>query len=116
MIRTVGPSQGIRAVSAGLSEPGVPEQVIPVRMRREARHNGPAQLAKVVREAADLGAGHPWVDEQHTGPALHHNGVALHEAALVDQHALRDLPQHEPASFASRDDRCFGRSRDTRIE
>jgi hypothetical protein len=25
----------------------------------------------------------------------HDNGVALDEFALVDQHALRDLPQHE---------------------
>jgi hypothetical protein len=25
---------------------------------------------------------------------VHDHGVALHELALVDQHALRDLPQH----------------------
>ena len=36
---------------------------------------------------------HPRVDEQHAGPALHDNGVALHELAFVNQHALRDLPQ-----------------------
>jgi hypothetical protein len=34
------------------------------------------------------------VDEQHAGPALHDNGVALDELALVDQHTLRDLPEH----------------------
>ena len=34
--------------------------------------------------------------------ALHDNGVALQELALVDQHTLRDLPQHELASLASR--------------
>ena len=65
-----------------------------MRMRREARHDGLAQLAKVVREAGHLVAVHPGVDEQHAGPALHDNGVALAELALVDQHTLRDLPQH----------------------
>ena len=43
-----------RAVTRRLAELGVPEQVIPMRMRREARHNGLAQLAKVVREAGHL--------------------------------------------------------------
>ena len=73
---------------------GVPEHVIPVRMRREAGHDGLARLAKVVREAGHLGARDPGVDEQHAGPALHDDGVVLEELALVDQHALRDLPQH----------------------
>ncbi len=64
-----------------------------MRMRREAHHNGLAQLAKVVREAGHFGAVHPGVDEQHAIPAVHDNGVALHELALVDQHTVRDLPQ-----------------------
>ncbi len=63
-------------------------------MRREARHNGPDQLAKVVREAGDFGAVDPGVDEQHASQAVHDNGVALHELALVDQHINRDLPQY----------------------
>ena len=65
-----------------------------MRMGREACHNGLAQLAKVVCEAGDFGAGHPGVDEQHASAALHDNGVALAELALVDQHTIRDLPQH----------------------
>ncbi len=65
-----------------------------MRMRRKPCHNGLAQLAKVVREAGHFGAVHPGVDEQHASPALHDNGVALAELALVDQHTLRDLPQH----------------------
>ncbi len=84
-----------RAVTGRRAEPGVPEQVIPMRMRREACHNGLAQLAKVVREACHFGAVHPGVDEQHADPAVHDNGVALAELALVEQHTLRDLPQHE---------------------
>jgi hypothetical protein len=56
---------------------GVPEHVIPIRMRREACHNGLAQLAKVVRKANHFGAAYPGVDEQHAGPALHDNGVVL---------------------------------------
>ena len=40
-----------RAVTGRRAEAGVPEQVIPMRMRREACHDGLAQLAKVVREA-----------------------------------------------------------------
>ena len=83
-----------RAVTGRRAEPGVPEQVIPMRMRREACHNGLAQLAKVVREGGHFAAVHPGVDEQHASPAVHDNGVALAELALVDQHTLRDLPQH----------------------
>lgn len=37
---------------------------------------------------------YPRVDEQHAGPALYDNGVALEELALVGQHTLRDLSQH----------------------
>ena len=65
-----------------------------MRMRREARHNGLARIGQVVREAGHFGAVHPGVDEQHASPAVHDNGVALAELALVDQHTLRDLPQH----------------------
>jgi len=68
--------------------------VIPVRMRRKSCHNGLAQFAKVVREGGHFGAEHPGVDEQHTSPALHDNGVALAELALVDQYTVGDLPQH----------------------
>ena len=83
-----------RAVTGRRAEPGVPEQVIPMRMRRKPCHNGLAQLAKVVREGGHFVAEHPGVDEQHASPAVHDNGVALAELALVDQHTLRDLPQH----------------------
>jgi hypothetical protein len=65
-----------------------------MRMRREARHDGLARIGQVVREAGQLVAVHPGVDEQHAGHAVHDNGVALAELALVDQHTLRDLPQH----------------------
>jgi hypothetical protein len=65
-----------------------------MRMRREASHNGLAQLANVVREAGHFVAEHPRVDDQHGSPAVHDNGVALHELALVGQHTVRDLPQH----------------------
>ena len=65
-----------------------------MRMRRKPCHNGLAQLAKVVREAGHFVAVHPGVGEQHASPAVHDNGVALAELALVDQHTLRDLPQH----------------------
>jgi hypothetical protein len=59
-----------------------------MRMRRETCHNGPSQLANVVREAGHLVVVNPGVDEQHTRPTLHNDGVALTELALVDQHAL----------------------------
>jgi hypothetical protein len=48
----------------------------------------------VVREGGHFAAKHPGVDEQHAGPAVHDNGVALAELALADQHTLCDLPQH----------------------
>jgi hypothetical protein len=63
-------------------------------MGRKPCHNGLAQLAKVVREGDHFVALYPGVDEQHASSALHDNGVALAELALVDQHILRDLPQH----------------------
>ena len=65
-----------------------------MRMRREAGHDGLARTGQVVRKAGHFVAVHPGVDEQHAGPALHDNGVALYELALVDQHTLRDLHQH----------------------
>ena len=65
-----------------------------MRMRREACHNCLARIGQVVREAGHFGAVHPWVDEQHASRAVHDYGVALDELALVDQHTLRDLPQH----------------------
>ena len=81
-----------RAVTRRRAEPGVPEQVIPMRMRRKPGHNGLAQLAKVVRQGGHFVAVHPGVDEQHARPAVYDNGVALDELALVDQHTVRDLP------------------------
>ena len=36
----------------------------------------------------------PGVDEQHAGRALHDDGVALDELALVDEDSLSDLRQH----------------------
>ncbi len=90
-----GSSRAARgAVTGRRAEPGVPEQVIPMRMRREACHNGLARIGQVVRKAGHFVAVHPGVDEQHASPALHDNGVALAELALVDQHTLRHLPQH----------------------
>src|SRR5215467_11067497 len=66
-------------------------------MRREARDDGLAHRAEVVREGDHLVVGYPGVDEQCAGPAPHDNGVALDEVAPVGQYALRDLSQHEPA-------------------
>jgi hypothetical protein len=65
-----------------------------MRMRREAGHNGLTRIGKILREADQFVPLHPGVDEQHANPALHDNGVTLTELALVDQHTLRDLPQH----------------------
>ena len=71
-----------------------------MRMRREACHYGLARIGQVVRQAGHFVAVHPGVDEQHARPAVHDNGVALDEVALVDQHPLRDLPQHGAAPSA----------------
>ena len=90
--------------AAGCTVPGrvaevrVPEHVVPIGMRGEACHDGLAQLAKVVREGGHFVARDAGVDEQHTVPALHDNGIALDELALVNQNALSDLLQHEMPS------------------
>ncbi len=60
-------------------------------MRREACHNRLTQTGQVVRQAIHFVAVHPRVDEQHSSPAVHNNGVALAELAHMDQHTLRDL-------------------------
>jgi hypothetical protein len=73
-----------------------------MRMRREACNDGLARIGQVLREAGHFVGVHPGVDEQHAIPALHDNGVALAELALVDQHTIRDLPQHGLASLTSR--------------
>ena len=93
-----------RAVTGRRAEPGVPEQVIPVRMGGKPGDDGLPQLAEVVRERGHFVAEHPGVDEQHASPALHDHGVALAELALVDEHTLRDLLQHgsAPPSGAGR--------------
>jgi hypothetical protein len=65
------------AVAGRSAELGVPEHVVPVRMRREAGHHGLAQLAKVVGQAGHLVPGCPRVYEQHAVPALHDDGVVL---------------------------------------
>jgi hypothetical protein len=57
-------------------------------------HDRLAQFAKVVREGGHFVVEHPGVDKQHASPAVHDNGVALAELALVNQHTLRDLRQH----------------------
>jgi hypothetical protein len=72
-----------------------------MRMRREACHDGLAQLAKVVREAGHFVAAHPGIDEQHAGRALHDNGIGLQEVAPVDKDTLRDLYQHGAAGRSS---------------
>jgi hypothetical protein len=64
-------------------------------MGRKPGHDGLAQLAEFVGEVGHFVPEHPGVDEQYASPALHDNGVALAELALVDQHTLRDLSQHE---------------------
>jgi hypothetical protein len=65
-----------------------------MRMRRKARHNGLARIGQILRQAGHFVTAHPGVDEQNASGTLQDNGVGLHELALVDQHTLRDLPQH----------------------
>jgi hypothetical protein len=71
-------------VTGRFAELGVPEQVIPMRMCREACHNGLAQLMKVVRDGDHFVARYSGVDEQHASLVLHDNSVALNALALVD--------------------------------
>ena len=73
-----------------------------MRMRREACHYGVPQFRQVARENAHFILVHPGVDEQHASPALHDDGVALAELALVDEHTLPYLRQHGLASLTSR--------------
>ena len=62
-------------VARRFTEVGVPQHVVPIRMRREARYHRLAKFANVVREASHLRARDPGVDDQHAGLALHDGGV-----------------------------------------
>ena len=64
------------------------------------------------RDAGQLVGEHPGVDEQDARPAVHDHGVALQELALVDEHPVGDLPQHQRAP---RSDRVVAH-RDARVE
>ena len=65
-------------------------------MRRKARDNGLTRIGKVVGEAGHFVLLHSGVDEQHARSAVHDNGIALAEIALVDENIVRDLLQHGP--------------------
>ena len=71
-------------------------------MRREAGHDGLALLVEVVSDGDHLVFRDPGVDQQRAGLALHDNGVALDELALVDEHALGNLPQHDVTASSLR--------------
>ena len=75
------PRSGL-TVTGHSAEVRVLQHVVPVRMRGEACHDGPAQLAEVVREGRHFAAGYARVDEQHTVPALDDNGIALRFGGL----------------------------------
>src|SRR5262245_5879868 len=68
-------------------------------MRREPCYNRLAQRTNGVRDRHHFVARYPGVDEQYAGPALHDNGLTVNELALVGQHTLRDLTQHQLASL-----------------
>ena len=70
-------------------------------MRGEPCDDGTARLAKVPREGPHLVARDAGVDEQHARFALHDDRVALDALALVDQHTVCNLLQHQPTSLTS---------------
>jgi hypothetical protein len=72
-----------------------------MRMRRETCHNGLPQIRQVAYKTGHFVLVHPGVDEQHASLALHDDGVALTELALVDPHPLCNLRQHGLASLRS---------------
>ena len=76
----------------------MPEQMVPMRVCREAGDHRLAQLAKVIREADELIDGHPGVDEQHTTLTAYHNRICLYELAAMDKHTVGHMLQHQ-ASF-----------------
>jgi hypothetical protein len=59
-----------------------------MRVRREACHNGLAQLVKVVCKGDHFVARYAGVNEQHAGHTLHDSSVALQELALVGPYTL----------------------------
>jgi len=53
-----------------------------------------ARIVEVARKTNHFVAVHAGIDEQHAGPSMHDNGVALCELTPVNQYTLRDLSQH----------------------
>ena len=81
-------------VARRFAEVGVPEHVIPIRMRRETCHNGLPQLANVVREAGHFVARYPGSISNTPARPCTTTELFWSSSALVDQHALSDLRQH----------------------
>jgi hypothetical protein len=88
------------AVPRRCTEPRIPQHVIPVRMRRETRHHGGPDSPTCLARAASSALVIPGIDEQAACRALHDDGVALEELALVDLHTVRDVSQHHSSTLS----------------
>jgi hypothetical protein len=83
------------AVPRHVAEVGVPEHVVPVRMRRETGHDGLAQFPEVASQIGHLVGRDAGIDQQHAVPPPHDGRIALDELALVHQHTIGHLRQHD---------------------
>jgi len=80
--------------SRHVTEPGVPQQVVPVRMGGEPDDDRHAELVKVIGELVQLGTVDAGIDQDQPTVAAHHDAVAPDPRALSDPDALGHLIQH----------------------
>lgn len=81
-------------VARHVTEPGVPQQVVPVRMGGEPDDDRHAELVKVIGELVQLGTVDAGIDQDQPTVAAHHDAVAPDPRALSDPEALGHLIQH----------------------
>jgi hypothetical protein len=75
----------------------VPERVVPVGVGGEPGDHRLAQIPDAGGQIREFGVRESGVDHEHARVALHDGGRGLDDLALVDEHAVGDLLQHQRA-------------------
>ena len=81
-------------VARDVTEPGMPEQVVPVGMRGEARDHRKTEPVQVIGELGQVGPVDPGIDQDHPIVTAYDDGIAPDPLALPDPDAVGHFVQH----------------------
>jgi hypothetical protein len=90
--RSLGAAGG--GVARHVAEPGMPEQVVPVRMGGEPGDHRNAEPVHVIGELVQIGTGDAGIDQDQPTLPAHRDGIAPDPRALPDPDAVGHLIQH----------------------